>query len=1089
MAAANAYDVAEIPPPRSHKPKRSNRILGDYTLSKTLGAGSMGRVKLATHNVTGQEYAVKILPRARVATQSSSKEASKEIRTLREAGLSLLLHHPYICGMREMIVHPNHYYMVFEYVNGGQLLDFIIAHGRLRESVARRFARQIASALDYCHRNNVVHRDLKIENILISHTGNIKIIDFGLSNLYDPAAHLGTFCGSLYFAAPELLNAKLYTGPEVDIWSFGVVLYTLVCGKVPFEDESMPVLHAKIKRGYVDYPVWLSPECKNLLSRMLVVNPSRRALLSEIAVHPWMLRGFSSPLSNHMPGRTPLRVPDIDPVVVSRMAGFEFGADVEEVIEKLRVVLESDEYMHAVLAWEQQRNGHASIPSLPPQTSATPSPPASPSDAKRRRFSGLDFYRRIFQSPSSTTAPSELPSAPPPRDPTAGFHPLLSMYFLAREKVERERLYGEDVFASSQVSVDKPRETPGAEEPEPVPGSPVFAANGDHETSRLVDSPQPIDPEMSNGNGNGNSKTDGIPRSDGAASRSKPTIFVDTTPATASTLPLPDFSPVTAQPESQPEPEREKQAAPAVVVVEEVKANGDVPKPEQAPSTPAPPVTEDGVIRRHKRERGQSLSSPTAGGGSLLRRFGSIFLGAGAGRQDASSGDESATIKKRTSTSAKRPSIQLPPQDEEKPKVVEKENAPPVVPAVEPVLAAPAPEPAPAAAVAAEPEPVPPRPSTPDSRCPPFCVATNNAEERSNAVRVRHERRSSTGGPSTPASRPPPAGGTIGRHRDRRSSLMGYEAATLGKAQRIPKTVLEGGDLPERPDELSDDGARDGHVDDSYVSEKESKPVFIKGLFSVATTSTKPAPVIKADIRRVLDRMQVRYWQNKTGFECVHLPSINAPMRNEATPEPLNDETLVVSPTSPTTKTNGNGNGIARRVSRLSFSVRRVKSQDRDFPTVKGRSRPLSAIVMPPPTNAAHQPLVVPEEQTPVPAHHVQTSSTDTTPRRRPSVKIPDPVKPESTISVNSKLRSVHTPSELGVGASTVAGSLISGASGEMDRETFDAMAHNALGVRFEINVVKVPLLPLHGIQFRRAGGDGWQYQMLARRVLTELKL
>lgn len=100
--------------------------------------------------------------------------------------------------------------------------------------------------------------DLKIENILISHTGNIKIIDFGLSNLYNPIAHLSTFCGSLYFAAPELLNAKVYTGPEVDVWSFGVVLYVLVCGKVPFDDQSMPALHAKIKRGLVEYPVWLS---------------------------------------------------------------------------------------------------------------------------------------------------------------------------------------------------------------------------------------------------------------------------------------------------------------------------------------------------------------------------------------------------------------------------------------------------------------------------------------------------------------------------------------------------------------------------------------------------------------------------------------------------------------------------------------------------------------------------------------------------------------------------------------------------------------------------------------------------------------
>jgi serine/threonine protein kinase len=163
--------------------------LGDYTLSKTLGAGSMGKVKLATHNITGEkvcvfffadlslsltatlsQLAVKILPRVQpnpaaqtngtteAASKQATKDASKEIRTLREAALSVLLHHPYICGMREMIVHQHHYYMVFEYVNGGQMLDYIISHGRLRERVARKFARQIGSALDYCHQNNVVHR-------------------------------------------------------------------------------------------------------------------------------------------------------------------------------------------------------------------------------------------------------------------------------------------------------------------------------------------------------------------------------------------------------------------------------------------------------------------------------------------------------------------------------------------------------------------------------------------------------------------------------------------------------------------------------------------------------------------------------------------------------------------------------------------------------------------------------------------------------------------------------------------------------------------------------------------------------------------
>ncbi len=115
------------------------------------------------------QLAVKILPRvapsgtggaptSEAAVKQASKDASKEIRTLREAALSMLLHHPYICGMREMIVHQHHYYMVFEYVSGGQMLDYIISHGRLRERVARKFARQIGSALDYCHKNNIVHR-------------------------------------------------------------------------------------------------------------------------------------------------------------------------------------------------------------------------------------------------------------------------------------------------------------------------------------------------------------------------------------------------------------------------------------------------------------------------------------------------------------------------------------------------------------------------------------------------------------------------------------------------------------------------------------------------------------------------------------------------------------------------------------------------------------------------------------------------------------------------------------------------------------------------------------------------------------------
>lgn len=187
------------------------------------------------------------------------------------------------------------------------MLDYIISHGKLKEKQARKFARQIASAVDYCHRNSIVHRDLKIENILISKTGDIKIIDFGLSNLFcpDEDRKLKTYCGSLYFAAPELLQAKPYTGPEVDVWSFGVVLFVLVCGKVPFDDQYMPALHQKIKKGVVDYPNWLSSgeylwtppiflSMSNLRPRMQTPNIADAGNGSETASHD--ARGYESPM-------------------------------------------------------------------------------------------------------------------------------------------------------------------------------------------------------------------------------------------------------------------------------------------------------------------------------------------------------------------------------------------------------------------------------------------------------------------------------------------------------------------------------------------------------------------------------------------------------------------------------------------------------------------------------------------------------------------------------------------------------------------------------------------------------------------------
>ena len=160
--------------------------------------------------------------------------------------------------MRELVQTRYHWCLLLDYINGGQLLDYIISHGRLKEKGARKFARQLASALDYCHGNNIVHRNICIENIMLSETGDIKLVGFSVSSLFSPQSHLKTFCSSHYFPAPEMLDSKPYIGPEVDVWSFGVVLYVLVCGRVPFDDYNMPDLQQKIKKGLVASPRWIS---------------------------------------------------------------------------------------------------------------------------------------------------------------------------------------------------------------------------------------------------------------------------------------------------------------------------------------------------------------------------------------------------------------------------------------------------------------------------------------------------------------------------------------------------------------------------------------------------------------------------------------------------------------------------------------------------------------------------------------------------------------------------------------------------------------------------------------------------------------
>lgn len=240
-------------------------------------------MKVAEHVLTGHKVAIKILNRKKIKAIDMEEKVRREIKILR------LFMHPHIIRLYEILETPHDIFLVMEYVKSGELFDYIVEKGRLGENEARHFFQQIISGVEYCHRNMVVHRDLKPENLLLDSRNSVKIADFGLSNVMRDGHFLKTSCGSPNYAAPEVISGKLYSGPEVDVWSCGVILYALLCGSLPFDDESIPNLFKKIKGGIYSLPSHLSPGARDLISRMLLVDPLKRITMAEIRHHPWFV--------------------------------------------------------------------------------------------------------------------------------------------------------------------------------------------------------------------------------------------------------------------------------------------------------------------------------------------------------------------------------------------------------------------------------------------------------------------------------------------------------------------------------------------------------------------------------------------------------------------------------------------------------------------------------------------------------------------------------------------------------------------------------------------------------------------------------
>uniref|UniRef100_A0A673CS43 non-specific serine/threonine protein kinase n=1 Tax=Sphaeramia orbicularis TaxID=375764 RepID=A0A673CS43_9TELE len=251
--------------------------IGNYRLLKTIGKGNFAKVKLARHVLTGKEVAPCV---------------ARFSQLFREVRIMKMLNHPNIVKLFEVIETEKTLYLVMEYASGGEVFDYLVAHGRMKEKEARAKFRQIVSAVQYCHQKCIVHRDLKAENLLLDADMNIKIADFGFSNEFTLGNKLDTFCGSPPYAAPELFQGKKYDGPEVDVWSLGVILYTLVSGSLPFDGQNLKELRERVLRGKYRIPFYMSTDCENLLKKFLILNPSKRGSLEQIMRDRWMNVGY-----------------------------------------------------------------------------------------------------------------------------------------------------------------------------------------------------------------------------------------------------------------------------------------------------------------------------------------------------------------------------------------------------------------------------------------------------------------------------------------------------------------------------------------------------------------------------------------------------------------------------------------------------------------------------------------------------------------------------------------------------------------------------------------------------------------------------
>uniref|UniRef100_A0A9J7ZVI4 Protein kinase domain-containing protein n=1 Tax=Cyprinus carpio carpio TaxID=630221 RepID=A0A9J7ZVI4_CYPCA len=345
--------------------------VGPYRLEKTLGKGQTGLVKLGVHCVTCQKVAIKIVNREKLS-ESVLMKVEREIAILK------LIEHPHVLKLHDVYENKKYLYLVLEHVSGGELFDYLVKKGRLTPKEARKFFRQIISALDFCHSHSICHRDLKPENLLLDEKNNIRIADFGMASLQVGDSLLETSCGSPHYACPEVIRGEKYDGRKADVWSCGVILFALLVGALPFDDDNLRNLLEKVKLGVFHMPHFIPPDCQNLLRGMIEVDSGNRLTLELIQKHTWYIGGKNEPEPEQPePRKVAIRsVPsadDIDPDVLESMHSLGCFRDKNKLMKDLLSDDENQEKMiYFLLLDRKERYPSHEDQNLPPRNDIDP---------------------------------------------------------------------------------------------------------------------------------------------------------------------------------------------------------------------------------------------------------------------------------------------------------------------------------------------------------------------------------------------------------------------------------------------------------------------------------------------------------------------------------------------------------------------------------------------------------------------------------------------------------------------------------------------------------------------------------------------